>query len=116
MSVLSSLLCIKTAMHRYSLQMTRLEKMLQTTSRSRQISNIFEEDGFQHPNITTDPIRIRIHTYLTQEQRELYLPGAFIYADGRFSTALWTDGTLEISKQSLSRMWHAAPNVPASSG
>ena len=78
--------------------------------------NIFEEDGFQHPNIATDPIRIRIHTYLTQEQRELYLPAAFIYADGRFSTALSTDGTLEISMQTLSLRMHAAPKVPASSG
>ncbi|KAK9438541.1 hypothetical protein VB005_08102 [Metarhizium brunneum] len=68
--------------------------------------NIFEEDGFHDPNIATDPIRTRIHTYLTQEQRELYLPGAFFYADGRFFTALSMNGTLEISTQTLSLMRH----------
>ncbi|KID83204.1 hypothetical protein MGU_09485 [Metarhizium guizhouense ARSEF 977] len=66
--------------------------------------NIFEEDGFHDPNIATDPIGTRIHTYLTQEQRELYLPGAFFYADGRCFTALSMNGTLEISTQTLSLM------------
>ncbi|QLI70080.1 uncharacterized protein G6M90_00g066680 [Metarhizium brunneum] len=77
--------------------------------------NIFEEDGFHDPNIATDPIRTRIHTYLTQEQRELYVPGAFFYADGRFFTALSMNGTLEISTQTLSLMRQVWPNIRPSS-
>src|SRR5690348_11852037 len=66
--------------------------------------NIFEESGFYSPNIVTEPIRTRIHTYLTREERDFYVPNTFFYADGRFSTALSTDGTLEISIQTLSLM------------
>jgi hypothetical protein len=63
--------------------------------------NIFE-GGFNSPNTTAEPIRTPIHTYLTQDERLLYVPKAFIYADGRFSTALSTDDTLEINIQALS--------------
>ncbi|KAL6406094.1 hypothetical protein AUP68_10656 [Ilyonectria robusta] len=64
--------------------------------------NIFNKDGFYGSRIDIDPIRTRIHAYLTREERELYTPSTFFYADGRFSAALSTDGTLEISVQALS--------------
>ena len=66
--------------------------------------NIFEEENFNSPNIITQPIRTRIRAYLTQEERGFYLPNTFFYADGRFSTSLSTDGSLEISVQTLSFM------------
>ena len=45
--------------------------------------NIFEEDGFCSPNIIAEPIRTRIHAYLTREERDLYVPNTFFYVDGR---------------------------------
>ena len=66
--------------------------------------NVFEEDSFYSPDIIVEPVRTRIRAYLTREQRELYLPNTFFYADGRFSTALLPDDTLEISVQALSLM------------
>jgi hypothetical protein len=59
--------------------------------------NIFEEDGFYSPSIIAEPIRIRIHAYLVQEERNLYVPSTFFYADGRFYTALSRDDTLEVN-------------------
>ncbi|KAH7110143.1 hypothetical protein EDB81DRAFT_849221 [Dactylonectria macrodidyma] len=69
--------------------------------------NIFEEDGFYTSSIDIEPIRTRIHAYLTREERDLYTPNTFFYADGRFSTTQSVGGTLEISVQalSLSRYW-----------
>ncbi|KAK2122388.1 hypothetical protein NOF04DRAFT_1154740, partial [Fusarium oxysporum II5] len=69
-------------------------------------ANIFEESSFYSPNVNVEPIRTRIHAYLTREERDLYVPNAFFYADGRFSTTLSTDGPLEISVQALSLMRH----------
>ena len=66
--------------------------------------NIFEEDGFYSPKIVVEPIHARIHTYMTREQRDAYVPNAFFYADGRFSSTPSEDGTLEISIQTLSLM------------
>lgn len=68
--------------------------------------NVFEEENFSSPNIIIDPIRTRIRAYLTQEQRDTYPPNTFFYADGRFYTTLSTDGTPEISIQTLSLMRH----------
>jgi hypothetical protein len=68
--------------------------------------NIFEESSFYSSNVNVEPIRTRIHAYLTREDRELYVPNAFFYADGRFSAALSADGALEISVQALSLMRH----------
>jgi hypothetical protein len=73
--------------------------------------NIFEEDGFCSPNIIVEPIRTRIHAYLTREERGLYVPNTFLYADGRFSTALSTDDTLEINIQALSLMRYVRPQT-----
>ena len=66
--------------------------------------NVFEEDGFHSSSVDIEPIPTRIHTYLTREERELYTPNSFFYADGRFSAAPSTDGALEISVQALSLM------------
>ncbi|KAF2184189.1 hypothetical protein K469DRAFT_689516 [Zopfia rhizophila CBS 207.26] len=72
--------------------------------------NIFEEDHFCSPNIIAEPIRTRIHVYLTQEERDLYVSNTFFYAEGRFSTALSTDDTLEINIQTLSLMRTMVPH------
>ncbi|KAF2183352.1 hypothetical protein K469DRAFT_583140, partial [Zopfia rhizophila CBS 207.26] len=64
--------------------------------------NIFKEDHFCSPNIIAEPIRTRIHMYLTQEEQDLYVSNTFFYTEGRFSTALSTDDTLEINIQTLS--------------
>ncbi|KAF2175490.1 hypothetical protein K469DRAFT_535676, partial [Zopfia rhizophila CBS 207.26] len=74
--------------------------------------NIFEEDYFCSPNIIAEPIRTRIHTYLTREERDLYVSNAFFYAEGRFSTALSTDDTLEINIQTLSLMRYYRRHLP----
>ncbi|KAJ2899376.1 hypothetical protein MKZ38_003083 [Zalerion maritima] len=68
--------------------------------------NIFEEDGFCSPNIIAEPIRARIHAYLTRDKRDFYDPNTFFYADGRFSATLSADNTLEISIQALTLMRH----------
>ncbi|KAK3312958.1 hypothetical protein B0H66DRAFT_631865 [Apodospora peruviana] len=42
--------------------------------------NIFEEDGFYSPKIIVEPVRTRIHAYLTREERETH-PGDVIDFD-----------------------------------
>jgi hypothetical protein len=74
-------------------------------------ANIFEEDNFYSPNIIVEPVRTRIHAYMTRQDRDLYLPNTFFYADGRFSTSLLPDNTLEISVQSLSLMRQGSPYI-----
>ncbi|KAK3314134.1 hypothetical protein B0H66DRAFT_630536 [Apodospora peruviana] len=69
--------------------------------------NVFEEEGFHSSSITVEPIRTRIHTYLTREEQERYVPNTFFYTDGRFSAAPSDDGTLEINIQTLSLMGYA---------
>ncbi|KAH8653044.1 hypothetical protein BGZ61DRAFT_277385, partial [Ilyonectria robusta] len=64
--------------------------------------NIFEEDGFYSFAIDVEPIRARIHAYLTRENRSLYVPNTFFYADGCFSATPSADGALEIRVQVLS--------------
>ncbi|KAH8656736.1 hypothetical protein BGZ61DRAFT_372105 [Ilyonectria robusta] len=64
--------------------------------------NIFEEDGFYSCSIDVEPIRTRIHAYLTREKRNLYVPNTFFYADGCFSATPSADGTLDSSVQVLS--------------
>jgi hypothetical protein len=56
--------------------------------------NIFKEDRFYNPNIIAKPIRTYIHTYLTREERDLYVSNNFFYANGRLFTALLIDNTL----------------------
>jgi hypothetical protein len=71
--------------------------------------NIFEENRFYSPIVTVEPIRTPIHAYVTQEERDLYAPNAFFYADGRFSTIVTADDTLEIKVQALSLMRQVRP-------
>lgn len=66
--------------------------------------NVFHEDGFYTPDVIVEPIQARIRAYLTQDQREQYVPNAFFYASGRFFTTLSADKTLELSIQALSLM------------
>jgi hypothetical protein len=66
--------------------------------------NVPEEAGFYSSSITTEPIRTYIYAYLKQEERDSYVSDAFIYAAGRFSTALSADGELEINVQAFSLM------------
>ncbi|KAH7120197.1 hypothetical protein B0J13DRAFT_649681 [Dactylonectria estremocensis] len=68
--------------------------------------NVFNKDGFYNSHIDINPICTRIHAYLTQEERELYTPNTFFYADGRFSAAQSAVGTLKISVQALSLSRH----------
>jgi hypothetical protein len=64
--------------------------------------NIFKENRFYSSNIIAEPIRTRIYTYLTREERDLYISNIFFYIDGRFFAALSADDTLEINIQALS--------------
>ncbi|KAF1814388.1 hypothetical protein P152DRAFT_465257 [Eremomyces bilateralis CBS 781.70] len=73
-----------------------------TNNPTRQGSSNYE-DGFYYSDVVVKPIRARIRAYLTQEQRELFIPDAFFYADGRFSTTLSADNTLEINVQALNQ-------------
>lgn len=66
--------------------------------------NIFEEDHFYSSNVIVEPIQTRIRAYVTQADRDLYIPNAFFYADGRFTTAVTSDDTLEIIVHTLSLM------------
>ena len=66
--------------------------------------NVFEESDFFNPNIVVEPIRTRIHAYLSSQEQSLYCPNTFFYADGRFSTTLIGDGILELNIQALSLM------------
>ena len=66
--------------------------------------NIFEEDRFYSSNVIAEPIHTRIRAYVTQAERDLYVPNAFFYADGRFTTAVTSDNILEITVHALSLM------------
>ncbi|EJT69639.1 hypothetical protein GGTG_12523 [Gaeumannomyces tritici R3-111a-1] len=61
--------------------------------------NIFEEDSFYSSAVDVEPIRTRIHAYLTREKRDLYIPNAFFYADGCFSA---TPSAMQINVQIFS--------------
>jgi len=73
--------------------------------------NIFGEDQFYSPQVIVEPIRTRIHAYMKPEERELYVSDTFFYVDGRFSTALADDDTLEIIVQAFSVMRYVATRV-----
>ena len=64
--------------------------------------NIFPEDDFYDSTVTVEPIHTCIRTYLAGQKREFYVPNAFFYADGRFSTAVMEENKLEITVQALS--------------
>ncbi|RSL41349.1 hypothetical protein CEP54_015851 [Fusarium duplospermum] len=64
----------------------------------------FVDDVTSHVDI--DPIHTRIHVCLAREERELYAPNTFSYAQGHFSAAQSPSGVLHISVQALSLMRH----------
>jgi hypothetical protein len=54
-----------------------------------QMDIIFEEDGSSSPSISVEPIRARIHAYLTREQRDAYAERA---RATRYSLSSWKSG------------------------
>jgi hypothetical protein len=66
--------------------------------------NIIDEDRFYSSSVIVEPIHTRIRAYIPKEERDLYVPNAFIYADGRFSTTTTSENTLEITVHALSLM------------
>jgi len=76
--------------------------------------NIFEEDRFYSSNVIVEPIHTRIRAYVTQAERDLYVPNAFFYADGRFTTAVTSVNILEITVHALSLMRCVILNLPRS--
>jgi len=76
--------------------------------------HIFREDGFHSPKVIVEPIRTRIRTYLTPQDRELYVPNTFYFADGRFTTAMTSDNTLEIVVQAFSLKRYVVLNLTRS--
>lgn len=66
--------------------------------------NIFEEDRFYSSNVIVEPIHTRIRAYVIQAERDVYVPNAFFYADGRFTTSATSDDMLEITVHALSLM------------
>ncbi|EJT68860.1 hypothetical protein GGTG_13569 [Gaeumannomyces tritici R3-111a-1] len=66
--------------------------------------NIFEGDSSYSSAVDVEPIRTRIHAYLTRGKRDLCIPNAFFYADGCFSATPSADGALQISIQ-IFKQW-----------
>ena len=65
--------------------------------------NVFE-DRFYSPNIVVEPVQTRLRAYIAQADRDLYVPEAFIYVDGHFSTAITAENTLELTVHAMSMM------------
>jgi hypothetical protein len=57
---------------------------------------IFPENGFRSANVIAESIPTRIRAYVTPAERELYVHNTFFFAEGRFATAVTSDGKLEI--------------------
>lgn len=74
--------------------------------------NIVQKAGFHSSVVNADPIPACILAYLTREERDLYSPNAFFYADGRFSTSPSVDGALEIIVHAFSLMRYAGSRTP----
>ncbi|KAM3449850.1 hypothetical protein NHJ6243_009906, partial [Beauveria neobassiana] len=68
--------------------------------------NIVGEAGFYSSVVNVQPIPTRILAYVTRQERDLYTPNAFFYADGRFFVSLSSDGALEITVHAFSLMRH----------
>jgi hypothetical protein len=73
--------------------------------------NIVEENRFHSTDVIVEPIRTRIRAYVTPAEREVYVPSAFFYAEGRFVTALTSDDRLEITVHALSLMRYVVSNL-----
>ena len=73
--------------------------------------NIFEENDFHSTDVIVEPIRTRIRAYVTDTERELYVPDAFFYVEGRFAAAVTSDDKLEITVHALSLMRYVVSNL-----
>lgn len=73
--------------------------------------NIFEENRFHSADVIVEPIRTRIRAYVSPAERDLYVPSAFFYAEGRFATAITSDDRLEIIVHALSLMRYVVSNL-----
>jgi len=73
--------------------------------------NIFEQNRFHSNDVIIEPIRTRIRAYVTPAERELYVPDAFFYVEGRFATAVISDDKLEITVHALSLMRYVVSNL-----
>jgi hypothetical protein len=73
--------------------------------------NIFEENQFYSSDIIVEPIRTYIRAYVSPAERETYVPSAFFYAEGRFTTAITSDDRLEIIVHALSLMRYVVSNL-----
>ena len=60
------------------------------------------EEKFKDHAIIMEDIPTCIRVYLPSEERRLFVPSAFFYAEGRFSTSSTTANKLEITVDSLS--------------
>lgn len=73
--------------------------------------NIFPENGFRSANVIAESIPTRIRAYVTPAERELYVHNTFFFAEGRFATAVTSDGKLEIIVHALSLMRYVISNL-----
>jgi hypothetical protein len=73
--------------------------------------NIVEENRFHSPDVIVEPIHTRIRAYVTPAEREIYVPNAFFYAEGRFIAAIPSDDRLEITVHALSLMRYVVSNL-----
>src|SRR6478735_2972131 len=64
--------------------------------------NLFQEDGFYDASIAVEPIQTCIRAYRRQSDRDLYVPNAFFYVDGRITVEMNHDGDPTLTVQSLS--------------
>jgi hypothetical protein len=73
--------------------------------------NIFEENRFHSADVIVEPIRTHIRAYVGPAERDVYVPSAFFYAEGRFATAITSDDRLEIIVHAFSLMRYVVSNL-----
>lgn len=59
--------------------------------------NIFSEEEFSDPSVIVEPIQTDIRAFLKLPYRTLYVPNAFFFAIGSFSTVVMPDNKLKIT-------------------
>lgn len=64
--------------------------------------NIFPEGDFYDAGVVVEPVHVCVRSYLTHFDQEIYVPDAFIYADGRFHVIVMENKKLHIVMQALS--------------
>ena len=58
--------------------------------------NLFGEDDFSCSDVIVSPLRARLRAYVPAADHDMFTQDAFYYADGRFSTVVSPEGSLEI--------------------